>query len=446
MVPNRVPGMCAEEMAQAIEAASISYEEAIRAGRSQDAERIALASLSEGVPVAVLYEQVLAPAMTRIGALWATGEMTIADEHLASAFNFKVMASVYSVSLAHRPTANIGRVLLAGVEGDRHGVGLRMAGDVLDLSGYEVLYLGENVSARDLVRAAAARRPDVIAVAIPTEAARAAGEATLRELESCCPEIPVLVGGRGMPIHSSGRVRALTSKLTELVPSVAQLIPPGREEEAATSWPGMDQVPLSVRATNVAATPEDRLLDIAAEAAETTRAHARVAHAYRRLAHEDPLTGAPNRRAFDDRINELLEDEVEASLILIDLDGFKQVNDLCGHAAGDKVLQRVAKLIAEGIPERRLRRPVRWRRVRHPPAARDPGGRPGPRELRARRAEGGPGRERRDRDRRHRPARRRPPPEPDQRRPLALPGEGGRRRPDRVAHAVRELLSPAPAG
>jgi diguanylate cyclase (GGDEF)-like protein len=112
----------------------------------------------------------------------------------------------------------------------------------------------------------------------------------------------------------------------------------------------MDQVPLSVRATNVAATPEDRLLDIAAEAAETARAHARVAHAYRRLAHEDPLTGAPNRRAFDDRINELLEDEVEASLILIDLDGFKQVNDLCGHAAGDKVLQRVAKLIAEGIP------------------------------------------------------------------------------------------------
>jgi diguanylate cyclase (GGDEF)-like protein len=339
-----------EELAPAIEAASISYEEAIRAGRSQDAERIALASLAEGVPVAVLYEQVLAPAMTRIGALWATGEMTIADEHLASAFNFKVMASVYSVSLAHRPTANRGRVLLAGVEGDRHGVGLRMAGDVLDLSGCEVLFLGENVSARDLVRAAAARRPDVIAIAIPTEAARSVGEATLRELESCCPEIPVLVGGRGMPLHSSGRVRALTSKLTELVPSVAQLIPPGREEEVATSWPGMDQVPLSVRATNVAATPEDRLLDIAAEAAETARAHARVAHAYRRLAHEDPLTGAPNRRAFDDRINELLEDEVEASLILIDLDGFKQVNDLCGHAAGDKVLQRVAKLIAEGIP------------------------------------------------------------------------------------------------
>ncbi len=351
MTGDHVHTMTAEELAPAVESASLSYEEAIRAGRSQDAERIALASLSEGISVAALYEQVIAPAMARIGALWATGEMTIADEHLASALNFKVMASVYSVSLAHRPTGNLGRVLLAGVEGDRHGVGLRMAGDVLDLSGYEVLYLGEDVSAGDLVIAACARRPDVIAIAIPTEAARAAGEATLEELESSCPEIPVLVGGQGMPLHSSGRERrAMGANLTELVLSVADLMPPDREKETTTSWPGMDQVPLSARAIDAASTPEDRLLEIAAEAAETARAHARVAHAYRRLAHEDPLTGAPNRRAFDDRINELLEAEIDASLILIDLDGFKQVNDLCGHAAGDNVLQRVAKLIAEEIP------------------------------------------------------------------------------------------------
>ena len=106
-----------------------------------------------------------------------------------------------------------------------------------------------------------------------------------------------------------------------------------------------------MRTLDEAATPEDRFLEIAAEAAEAARAHARIGHAYRRLAHEDPLTGAPNRRAFDDRFAELSGAGTEASLILIDLDGFKQVNDLFGHASGDRVLQKVAKLIADEIPD-----------------------------------------------------------------------------------------------
>ena len=217
--------------------------------------------------------------------------------------------------------------------------------------GFEVVFLGEDVSAGDLVSAAAGRRPDVIAIAIPTVAARAAGEATLRELESSCPEIPVLVGGQGMPIGATDAGRhAHAVALSELVPSVAELIPPERGREPRTSWPDMDQVPLSLRALDQAATLEDRLLEIAAEAAEAARAHARVAHAYRRLAHEDPLTGAPNRRAFDDRIAELLDAGTEASLILIDLDGFKRVNDLFGHATGDRVLQTVAKVVADEIP------------------------------------------------------------------------------------------------
>ncbi|TPI36693.1 EAL domain-containing protein [Mesorhizobium sp. B3-1-6] len=67
-----------------------------------------------------------------------------------------------------------------------------------------------------------------------------------------------------------------------------------------------------------------------------------------RLAHYDPLTGLANRRSFTGR----LEAEIAASaeggkdgqlaLMLLDLDRFKEVNDLFGHAAGDAVLQKVA--------------------------------------------------------------------------------------------------------
>jgi diguanylate cyclase (GGDEF)-like protein len=60
----------------------------------------------------------------------------------------------------------------------------------------------------------------------------------------------------------------------------------------------------------------------------------------------DPLTGLPNRRLFADRLQRLLSSSRRTSrpfaLVLLDLDGFKEVNDTFGHLQGDRVLREVA--------------------------------------------------------------------------------------------------------
>lgn len=67
------------------------------------------------------------------------------------------------------------------------------------------------------------------------------------------------------------------------------------------------------------------------------------------LARTDELTGLPNRRRL---IAELVAfSEVEGALMLLDLNGFKQVNDQCGHGAGDQVLKQVASRFARVLPE-----------------------------------------------------------------------------------------------
>jgi diguanylate cyclase (GGDEF)-like protein len=69
----------------------------------------------------------------------------------------------------------------------------------------------------------------------------------------------------------------------------------------------------------------------------------------------DPLTGLPNRRALDDRLAQewarLLRHGGHLSVIMADIDHFKNVNDQFGHPVGDEVLRQVARLLADGCRE-----------------------------------------------------------------------------------------------
>ena len=68
-----------------------------------------------------------------------------------------------------------------------------------------------------------------------------------------------------------------------------------------------------------------------------------------RLATKDPLTGAGNRRALEVKLNEVVSsyrrNKQPASLIILDLDHFKAVNDAHGHATGDQILRSVTEIV-----------------------------------------------------------------------------------------------------
>jgi diguanylate cyclase (GGDEF)-like protein len=94
---------------------------------------------------------------------------------------------------------------------------------------------------------------------------------------------------------------------------------------------------------------ESRVLafrDVSAE----RHARAKILH----LAHHDPLTGLPNRLHFRQSLEEELarawEDGTEVAIMCFDLDRFKDVNDVHGHAVGDALLKAVADRIQDSLP------------------------------------------------------------------------------------------------
>lgn len=71
----------------------------------------------------------------------------------------------------------------------------------------------------------------------------------------------------------------------------------------------------------------------------------------RRVALEDPLTGLPNRRALEQHWARIAAnpDPGLTAMLLIDLDGFKAINDTLGHDAGDETLKIVAKRLTDSV-------------------------------------------------------------------------------------------------
>lgn len=64
-----------------------------------------------------------------------------------------------------------------------------------------------------------------------------------------------------------------------------------------------------------------------------------------RLAYQDPLTGLPNRRCFEESLAQLGSADQEFAVIFFDFDKFKPINDLHGHAVGDEFLRAIAQRI-----------------------------------------------------------------------------------------------------
>lgn len=68
-------------------------------------------------------------------------------------------------------------------------------------------------------------------------------------------------------------------------------------------------------------------------------------------AHHDQLTGLLNRYAFSQELQRLVNEQSRSFLCYIDMDRFKQVNDSCGHVAGDELLRKVAQLLSSCLKQ-----------------------------------------------------------------------------------------------
>ena len=138
------------------------------------------------------FVQVLAPALVEVGERWASGAVSVAQEHLASS---TVRAALQKLLSDQRADVH-GTAVLACAPGERHEIGLLMLAVMLRSDGWQVAYLGADTPFADAV--ALADRLDATALCF-SAASKESARALDRELARTPPRgsLTVVVGGRG---------------------------------------------------------------------------------------------------------------------------------------------------------------------------------------------------------------------------------------------------------
>ncbi|QQL45996.1 MerR family transcriptional regulator [Sulfuriroseicoccus oceanibius] len=161
-----------------------------------------------------LIEKLLAPLIGRIGEGWENGDLSVAEEHAATAV---IRDALFRASIPYSGEVGAPRMVVATPSGQLHELGAAMVFATARRKGWDVTYLGSSLPAEEIVRAVV--RSEAIAVALsvvyPSDDPRLGEE--LRRLRSLLPsDVTILIGGRAAFAYRNeiGEIKA--SLMTDL--------------------------------------------------------------------------------------------------------------------------------------------------------------------------------------------------------------------------------------
>lgn len=142
-----------------------------------------------------IYLQVVAPALVAIGDSWCSGEVGVADEHLATQIVIQQMERLRSLFVTPEPRSPY-RVLVACVEGEQHFVGARMVADLCLLKGWAVDFLGPDTPTEALIDMAGRRHVHLVALSVTMEQGANHVQRAIDGLAALSPTPNVVLGGQ----------------------------------------------------------------------------------------------------------------------------------------------------------------------------------------------------------------------------------------------------------
>ena len=173
-----------------------AYMSCALAGQRAAAFDLVEGALHSSLSFVELYHEILMGAQRRLGEQWATGAISVAQEHMASAVTGWVAARLYDRLPRLLPAR--GRAIMTGVEGELHSLPAHFAADLLELEGWEVAFIGPNTPASAIQTAVAQLQPALVGISVTMPSYLFAVVTLVHDLRRAMPGLRIILGGRGV--------------------------------------------------------------------------------------------------------------------------------------------------------------------------------------------------------------------------------------------------------
>lgn len=165
-------------------------------GREEETANILINAFLNGEKIPTLFDGIVVEALRRIGELWINGELTVAQEHLASRTLTNALQKLRALIPVPEMTGNL--AFVAAIEGDLHELPTHLAQVVLESEGWEVLNFGADMPLYSLLEEVLQQAPElvVISATIIHDLERCGRDYKEFRRELIKHEVSIVVGGQ----------------------------------------------------------------------------------------------------------------------------------------------------------------------------------------------------------------------------------------------------------
>jgi methanogenic corrinoid protein MtbC1 len=142
-----------------------------------------------------VYFDLLIPVLIRLGELWERNEISVADEHAATAIIRFILSKFHALFPAVKPVPH--RALVSCVPGEEHDMGAEILADYLEIKGWTVYFIGHSTPEEDILKSVLDLKPDVVFFSMAQISRTPQAKRVIQKVKAALPGAKVILGGRG---------------------------------------------------------------------------------------------------------------------------------------------------------------------------------------------------------------------------------------------------------